>query len=472
VNIGKGNSAMARLSCFKAYDVRGKVGSELTPEIAFRIARGLARVLAARRIVVGRDNRDSSPDLADAVTAGLCAEGVEVLCLGLCGSEEMYFATSHFEACGGLQITASHNPIEWNGIKMVRKGSAPLDAASDLNDIRAAAEANAFGPIQRGSVRDIAKEARSAYVARVASFVQPAHLRPLRVVVNAGNGAAGPTFDAIADWLSQQGAPLEFIRLHHDVDSHFPNGIPNPLLPENQPVTGAAVRAHGADLGIAWDGDFDRCFFFDHSGRFIAGEYIVGLLAEAFLAKEPGARIAHDPRLVWNTQDIIAKAGGQAVLVRTGHAHFKQALRDSGAVYGGEISAHHYFRDFYCCDSGMIPWLLVLELISRQRLPLAELLAPRIAAFHSCGEINFCVPNPQASVERVAARLSAKAVSRDDTDGLSLDFGAWRFNLRASNTEPLLRLNVEARGKPSLLMQQTARLTKMIQEEHSTLGEL
>jgi len=447
VNRGKAMEVtMGGLTCFKAYDVRGKLGVDLDEGIAARIARGFARALSARRVVLGRDCRATSLALSDAVAGALIAEGVEVLDLGLSGTEEMYHATTHFAADGGICVTASHNPMDYNGLKMVRAGSAPLDAATGLSSIRALAEANDFGPAKPGgSLRHIGPEARAAYVATVLRFVDPGGLRPLKVVVNAGNGTAGPTFDAIAAALA--GAPVSFIRVHHTPDGSFPNGIPNPLLIENRPATADAVRAHGADLGVAWDGDFDRCFFFDHTGAFIDGEYVVGLLAEAFLAREPGATIIHDPRIIWNTQDIVARAGGKAVQSRTGHAFVKQAMRDHGAVYGGEMSAHHYFRDFVSCDSGMIPWLLVLDLISRTGKPLADLVAARQAAFPSSGEINFHLPDPAAAIARVRADLHPEALAIDEMDGLGLSFADWRFSLRSSNTEPVVRLNVESRGR-------------------------
>lgn len=447
---------MRPMTCFKAYDIRGKLGVDLDEDVAARIGRAFAEALGARRVVVGRDCRASSEALMAATVAGLVSAGCEVLDLGLSGTEEMYFATSHFAADGGLMVTASHNPMDYNGMKMVRAGSAPLDAATGLAAIRSLAEGYAhapheagsghYGPVVPGGRIGPAPGARDAYVDRVMRFVDVAALRPMTVLANAGNGAAGPTFDALAEALAAAGAPLRFERMHHAPDGSFPNGIPNPLLPENQPATAAAVVAAGADMGVAWDGDFDRCFFFDHRGRFIAGEYIVGLLAAAFLQKEPGAAIVHDPRIVWNTLDLVATAGGRAIQSRTGHAFLKQAMRDQGAVYGGEMSAHHYFRDFVWCDSGMIPWLLVAELVSRSGKPLAELIEDRALRFPSSGEINFRLPDPAAAVGRVLAEFGPGAVTRDDTDGLSLAFADWRFNLRSSNTEPLLRLNVEARA--------------------------
>ena len=450
------------LTCFKTYDIRGRLGVDLDEGIAHRIGRGFARALGARRVVLGRDIRASSQALAGAVAEALVAEGCEVLDLGLSGTEEMYFATSHFGADGGICVTASHNPMDYNGMKMVRAGSAPLDAATGLSSIRALAEADEFGPARPGgSVRDVAEEARAAYVQRVVSFVDVAALKPLTLLVNAGNGAAGPTFDAIAADLARLGAPLRFVRMHHDPDGTFPHGIPNPLLPENRPATAAAVVAAGADFGVAWDGDFDRCFLFDHTGAFVDGEYVVGLLAEVFLAREPGARIIHDPRVIWNTQDVVARAGGVAVQARTGHAFVKQAMRDQGAVYGGEMSAHHYFRDFVHCDSGMIPWLVIAELVSR-RGPLAGLVAARQAAFPSSGEINFHPADPAAAIAAVRVRFEHLARALDLTDGLSFDMGDWRFNLRSSNTEPVVRLNVEGRGDKGRVAQAVAEISALL----------
>jgi phosphomannomutase len=453
---------MSALTCFKAYDIRGRLGAELNEDVARRIGRAFVEALGARKVVVGRDIRASSETLTDALVEGITEAGADVLDLGLCGTEEMYFATTHFGADGGIEVTASHNPIDYNGMKIVRAGSAPLDAASGLSRIKELAEAGAPAAATRRGTRLPAEGAREAYVERVLSFVDVGALRPLKILVNAGNGAAGPTFDAIAAALAERGAPLEFVRLHHEPDGGFPNGIPNPLLPENQPVTAEAVRAAGADFGAAWDGDFDRCFFFDETGGFVPGEYVVGLLAEAFLARTPGSVIVHDPRVVWNVVDGIAAAGGVAHQARTGHAFLKQALRDTGAVYGGEMSAHHYFRDFVYCDSGMIPLLLIAELVSRRNQSLGEILSARMAAFPSSGEINFRLDDPAGAVARVRAALEPEAVSRDETDGLSLAFDDWRLNLRSSNTEPLLRLNVEAKGDAGLVDRGVARVRELI----------
>ena len=455
---------MPALTCFKAYDIRGIVGTDLTSDIAFSIGRAFAQTLSAKRVVIGRDCRPSSPELLRATANGLMAGGSDVLDLGLCGTEEVYHATSHFGADGGIEITASHNPVQYNGMKMVRRGSAPLDPATDLAAIRALAESENFHPAKQGAFLS-ASGARDAYIAHVMRFITPATLQPLTILVNAGNGAAGPTFDALATALGA--TPLHFVRVNHTPDASFPNGVPNPQLVQNHAETANAVIASGADMGVAWDGDFDRCFLFDHTGAFIPGEYIVGLLAQAFLSKEPGAAIAYEPRVIWNTEDIIAQAGGRAIVSKTGHSHMKRTLRDHGAVYGGEMSAHHYFRDFMACDSGMIPWLLVAELMGRTGLTLAELIAPRMAAFPSSGEINFTVADPKSAVARVAAALAPDATAIDETDGLSLTFPNWRMNLRQSNTEPLLRLNVEARGDAALVAHAVAKITVLISSQVS-----
>lgn len=453
---------MTPLTCFKAYDIRGRLGIDLDESIAYRIGAAFAVALEAKTVILGRDVRGSSEELAKSVAQGLTDQGCDVLDLGLSGTEEMYFATTHYGADGGICVTASHNPMDYNGMKMVRAGSAPLDAASGLVRIKELAEANAFeNRTTIGKLHNIAKEARAAYVERICQFVDISALKPLKILVNAGHGTAGPTFDAISARLANLGAPLVFERLFHEPDGTFPQGIPNPLLPENRPATADAVRALGADFGVAWDGDFDRCFFFDHTGAFIDGEYVVGLLAEAFLAKDPGATIIHDPRIIWNTQDLVAKAGGRAVQTRTGHAFIKQTMRDENAVYGGEMSAHHYFRDFVYCDSGMIPWLLVAELVSRHG-PLADLVAHRKAAFPSSGEINFTLDDPKAAIERVREAIEPEAISIDEMDGLGFDMGDWRFNLRSSNTEPVVRLNVEARGDAELVERGVERVKRTL----------
>jgi phosphomannomutase len=453
---------MTELTCFKAYDVRGRLDVDLDADIAYRIARGFAQAMTAKTIVLGRDVRASSEALAASVAQGLMDEGCTVLDLGLSGTEEMYYATTHFAADGGICVTASHNPMDYNGMKMVKAGSAPLDSANGLAAIKELAEKNQFAnPQIRGETKDVSGPARAAYVDCIVSFVDITALKPLRILVNAGHGTAGPTFDMIAAKLQELGAPLTFERIFHTPDGTFPQGIPNPLLPENRPATANGVVANQCDFGVAWDGDFDRCFFFDAAGAFIDGEYMVGLLAAAFLAKEQGAAIIHDPRIIWNTQDIVQKAGGRAVQSRTGHAFIKQAMRDENAVYGGEMSAHHYFRDFVFCDSGMIPLLLVAELVSRHG-PLADLVAQRQTAFPSSGEINFTLDDPKAAIARVKAAFGPQAASVDEMDGLGFDMESWRFNLRSSNTEPVVRLNVEARDDADLVSAHVAQIKALL----------
>jgi phosphomannomutase len=438
-----------RLDCFKSYDVRGRLGDTLDAAIARRIGAAFAQVMRPGRVVVGHDARASSPELKAALVAGLTEAGADVADIGLCGTEEVYFATGHLGAGGGIMVTASHNPIDYNGMKLVGPGSRPIDPATELAEIRAAAEAGA-APAAAVPGRVEAVDTRPAYVETVAAFAEPG-AAPLRLVANAGNGTAGAAFDAIAAALAARGARLEITRVHHEPDPTFPNGIPNPLLPENRAATADAVRAAGADLGIAWDGDFDRCFFFDETGAFIDGEYVVALLAEAMLGREPGARIVHDPRVIWATTHAVAAAGGEAVASKTGHAFLKAKMRETGAVYGGEMSAHHYFRAFYHCDSGMIPWVLMLNSLWSSGRPLSSLVADMRAGFPSSGEINFRMPDAAAAIAAIESRYAGAGAAIDRLDGLSLAFAEWRMNLRASNTEPLLRLNIETRGDRALL---------------------
>ncbi|QDL94789.1 phosphomannomutase (plasmid) [Paroceanicella profunda] len=434
----------APLTCFKAYDIRGRLGIDLDEAIARRIGLAFARVMLPGTVVVGGDCRASSTALKAALAEGLRDGGADVIDLGLCGTEEIYFATAHLGCGGGIEVTASHNPIDYNGMKLVAAGARPLDPGAELGAIRALAEAGPAPAPVRGSYREA--DTRAAYVEKVLSFADLSAFRPLKILVNAGNGTAGPAFDAIEAALAAAGAPLTFVKLHHTPDGSFPNGIPNPLLPGNQPVTAEAVRAHGADFGVAWDGDFDRCFLFDETGAFIDGYYIVGLLAQQALTLAPGATIIHDPRMTWNTLDIVGAAGGRAVQSNTGHALIKAAMRREGAVYGGEMSAHHYFAGFMNCDSGMIPWLMIAELVSRAGRPLSTLVSERLAKFPGSGERNFTIADPEAALARVFAAHAGAALAVDWSDGLSMEFADWRFNLRRSQTEPLVRLNLETRG--------------------------
>ena len=453
---------MQPLTCFKAYDVRGELGVDFDTDIAYRIGRSIAQHFRAKKIVIGRDARKTSPELAAAVAHGINDCGADVLNLGLCGSEEMYWAVTEIGACAGIEVTASHNPINYNGIKIVKSGSRPLDGIKDFEKIRILAESAAWndGPI-RGIIEDVGVEARTKYVNKCLGFVDVTALKPLRIVVNCGNGAAGPTFDAIAGALINKLAPLEFIRVHHEPDHTFPNGIPNPLLPENHATTGDVVVNENADFGVAFDGDFDRCFLFDAHGKFVPGEYVVGLLASIFLEKENGGKIVHDPRVIWNTQDIVAENGGIAIQSKTGHSFIKQTMRAHGAVYGGEMSAHHYFRDFAYCDSGMIPWLLIAELISKTGVNLRDLIADRFEKFPSSGEMNFKVADADKTIKSVMTEYQSIA-ELDTMDGVSLSFSGWRFNLRKSNTEPLVRLNVESRGNAGALAEKVELLKSKI----------
>jgi phosphomannomutase len=443
---------VSELTCFKAYDIRGQIGANIDEGIAYRIGRAVAQHFGAKSVVIGFDARETSPAFAAAAARGAMDAGANVLDIGMAGTEEMYWAVTEFGACAGIEVTASHNPINYNGMKIVKSQSRPLDDADDFQVIKALAGSQEWlSGAEVGKELERSAEARKAYVDRVLSFVDVKSLQPLKLVVNSGNGAAGPTFDAIADRLLSLDAPLEFIRVHHTPDATFPNGIPNPLLPENHSATADVVQAEGADLGVAFDGDFDRCFFFDETGQFIPGEYVVGLLASVFFEKEVGAKIVHDPRVIWNTQDIVTQKGGLSVQSKTGHAFIKQTMRAHEAVYGGEMSAHHYFRDFAYCDSGMIPWLLIAELVSRSERSLGNWVKDRFSAFPSSGEMNFEVSDASTAIEKVLSDYRADALSIDETDGVSLAFDSWRFNLRRSNTEPLVRLNVEGRGEANAL---------------------
>lgn len=447
------------LTCFKAYDIRGKLGVELNEEIAYRIGRAYAKFLKPSTVVLGGDVRATSEALKLSLSNGLRDEGVNVIDLGMTGTEEIYFATSYLNTDGGIQVTASHNPIDYNGMKLVKAKSKPISGDTGLNEIKRLAEENNFGEVAaiRGSYEQ--RSVLEEYVNHLLSYIDLTAIKPMKLVVNAGNGAAGHVIDALEKHL-----PFEFIKIHHNPDATFPNGIPNPLLVENRDATRNAVIAHGADLGIAWDGDFDRCFLFDENGDFTEGYYIVGLLAAAFLAKNPGAKIIHDPRLTWNTQDIARECGGVAIQSKTGHAFIKERMREEDAVYGGEMSAHHYFRDFFYCDSGMIPWLLVVELLCVKQTTLSTLLSERIAKFPSPGEINSQVSDAKAAIARVYSAYKNDALIIDETDGVSMEFADWRFNLRMSNTEPVVRLNVESKGDKVLVTKKTEALLALLRQ--------
>lgn len=447
---------MNSLPCFKAYDIRGRVPEELNADIAFRLGCAYAQRFAPKRVALGRDVRHSSPELLNALAHGLVTQGVEVLDLGLCGTEEVYFAAFQTGIDGGIMITASHNPMDYNGMKLVRGGAIPVSGDTGLRELEAATAASS-AKAPGGTAKRTPTNLRPAYVEHLLGYVNPARLKPLKIVVNAGNGSAGLVIDALEPKL-----PFQFVKVYHQPDGSFPNGIPNPLLPENRAATSEAVVASKADFGIAWDGDFDRCFLFDETGAFIEGYYIVGLLAEALLKKEPGAKIIHDPRLTWNTIDTVIQAGGVPVQSKTGHAFIKERMRAENAVYGGEMSAHHYFRDFAYCDNGNIPWLLVAALLSESGLPLSQLLAERQGKFPASGEINRKVSSIAAVLARIEERYAPNAVAVEKVDGVSIEYPEWRFNLRGSNTEPVLRLNVESRHDAVLMQNKTQELLELI----------
>jgi phosphomannomutase len=444
------------IRCFKSYDVRGRIPDELNENIAQRIGRAYAEVINPGTVVVGHDIRLTSESIKAALVDGLREQGVDVFDIGQCGTEEIYFATSHLKVGGGICVTASHNPKDYNGMKFVRAESKPISGDSGLKEIQAKAETDDFVPAAtRGGYESV--DTSVAYVDHLLSYVDLTALKPLKIVCTAGNGGAGRVVDLLEPHL-----PFEFIKLHHEADGHFPNGVPNPMLEENRVASAALVRESRADLGIAWDGDFDRCFFYDDTGEFIEGYYVVGLLASAFLAKGHDQIVVHDPRLTWNTIDVAQSVGGSAQQSKTGHAFIKETMRRVDAVYGGEMSAHHYFRDFAYCDSGMIPWLLVAEIMSATGKTLASLVEERTKAFPCSGEINRTVSDAQALITRVESLYAKEAKTIEHMDGLSLSYDDWRFNLRMSNTEPVVRLNVESRGDEALMRSKTQELLAII----------
>lgn len=455
---------MSQLTCFKAYDIRGKLGTELNEEIAYKIGRAYGQIYQPKTVVIGCDIRLTSESLKQATIQGLNDAGVNVLDLGMTGTEEVYFGAFHLDVQGGIEITASHNPMDYNGMKLVREQARPIGADSGLAEIQALAESGTFKEVtQKGSTTpyNILPE----FIEHLMGYINPAKICPLKLVVNAGNGAAGHVIDAIEEKFKALNIPVEFIKIHHEANGHFPNGIPNPILVENRDSTRHAVLEHHADMGIAWDGDFDRCFLFDEKGQFIEGYYIVGLLAQAFLLKQSGEKIVHDPRLIWNTFDVVEKYQGIPVQSKSGHSFIKDKMREHNAVYGGEMSAHHYFRDFSYCDSGMIPWLLVVSVLSETGQSLSSLVEEMIKKFPCSGEINFKVADTQITIQKLFDHFANQNPSIDQTDGVSLDFGAWRFNVRASNTEPLLRLNIETRldRHPKPMQDYVDELTRLIQ---------
>ena len=452
-----------KLTCFKAYDVRGQLGEEINEDVAYRIGRAYGQVLNAKKVAVGGDVRLTSESLKNAVARGLMDAGVDVLDIGLSGTEEIYFAAFHLDVDGGIEVTASHNPINYNGMKFVGKGARPITRENGLSEIQTLAETQDFAPISRIGSK-MQKSILNDYVAHLLQYIDLSSLKPLKVVVNAGNGAAGHVIDAIERIFIERAVPVTFIKINHEPDGTFPRGIPNPLLPECRQDTVDAVLAHQADIGLAWDGDFDRCFFFDHEGGFIEGYYMVGLLAQALLKKHPNENIIYDPRLTWNTEDMVQQASGNAIMSKTGHAFIKETMREKNAIYGGEMSAHHYFRDFAYCDSGMIPWLLVVRLLSDTGDTLKSMVEQRMSLFPCSGEINFKVADVPAVLSQIQQQYASHAISIETIDGIGMDMGDWRFNVRSSNTEPLVRLNVESKANQSLMLEKTRELSALIQD--------
>lgn len=456
---------VTHLEAFKAYDIRGKVPEQLNEEMAYNIGVAFVNELNAKTVVVGYDIRLESLGLADALKRGIIAAGADILDIGLCGTEEVYFATFHHNTDGGIMITASHNPKGYNGMKLVSKGSKPISADSGLKVIEQRVIMAQGTAIQNTVQGNSAKQVgllktnvdKTDYIKHLLTYVDLTALKPLKIVMNAGNGSAACVMKEIAAEL-----PFECVFVHDIPDGTFPNGVPNPLLPENRASTTEAVKAHSADFGIAWDGDFDRCFLFDEHGAFIEGYYLVGLLAETLLKKHPGGKIIHDPRLTWNTIDQVKQAGGIPIQSKTGHAFIKERMRLEDAIYGGEMSAHHYFKEFAYCDSGMIPWLLIAELISKTGKSLSSLVEERVQAYPCSGEINYTVEDVPSILQKILAFYEKDQPELDKTDGVSLDFGQWRMNIRASNTEPLLRLNVESRADETLVWQKVKEIESLI----------
>lgn len=437
---------------FKAYDVRARVPDELDAAMARRIGLAFAAELGARTVVVGRDMRLSSPELADALIDGLTTAGADVLDIGLCGTEEVYYGVFSQNADGGVMVTASHNPKDYNGLKFVREQAKPISAETGLAEIERRVHdddlASANEPGERRAL-----DQRDDYVAFLLAQIKPENFKPLKIVVNPGNGCAGLVVEKLAGEL-----PFEFVRMQFEPDGELPNGVPNPLLVENREATSKVVREAGADFGVAWDGDFDRCFFFDEHGEFIEGYYVVGLIAQMLLKMNPGEAIVHDPRLIWNTLAQVEEAGGRAVESKSGHSFMKQVMRENDALYGGEMSAHHYFREFSYADNGHLPWLVIAQLISETGKGLSTLVEERIAAYPASGEINRKVDDADAVMTDMESHYAEAAQSVEHVDGLSMDFGEWRFNLRKSNTEPVIRLNVETRGDKALMQEKTDEL--------------
>jgi phosphomannomutase len=442
------------LPAFKAYDVRGIVPSELNPDLAYDIGRAYADEIKPKTVCIGHDIRLSGPGLSASLAQAFNDAGVDVVDLGMVGTEMVYFATAFYGYDGGVMITASHNPPEYNGLKMVRAESRPISGDTGLDEIERRAYDKKWERSGHGTTRT--QNVYPDFVKHLLEIVPPADLKPLHVLLDAGNGAAGVALEALLPHL-----PLEVHRRLFEPDGNFPNGVPNPILEEQRDGTERELREGNYDFGVAWDGDYDRCFFFDEHGNFIEGYYIVGLLAKAILTKEPGHTIVYDPRLTWYTLDIVANSGGKAVMCKSGHAFIKEKMRAVDAVYGGEMSAHHYFKQHWYCDSGMIPFLLVARLVSQTGRTLGDLVGEMIKNYPCSGEVNSHVADVKATIARVEEKYGADGeVTR--VDGLSIEYPNWRFNLRGSNTEPVIRLNVESRGDRALMEEKTQELLAVI----------
>lgn len=453
--LNKSRIKVEKIISFKAYDIRGKVPDELNTELAYKIGRTFTKLNNAKSVVIGRDIRKSSPQLSEALSNGIIDTGADVIDIGICGTEMIYFGTPYFNSDGGIMITASHNPPEYNGLKFVKKGSVPMGYDGGLNEIEKMILTNDLGEIAAVKGKVTVKDILSEFINHLSKFYDADKIKPFKVVVNAGNGCVGPALDLLEKYL-----PIKMIKVFHDPDSNFPNGVPNPLLPENRQPTTDAIKKYNADLGVAWDGDYDRCFFFDEMGNFIEGYYIVGLLAKSILKTNPGGKIVHDPRLIWNTIDIVTKSGGQAIVSKSGHAFIKQKMREVNSVYGGEMSAHHYFRDNFYSDSGLIPFVLILQLMSEENSKMSELVREMESAYPCSGEINSTVTDSVSKIKSITEKYSDG--KENNLDGISVEYPEWRFNVRSSNTEPLIRLNVESRKDKILLKEKTEELLQLI----------
>ena len=451
----KNGEIMSKIACFKAYDIRGKVPSELNNELGYKIGRAFSKLTQAKKIIISYDIRKSSLEISEALKNGLTDSGADVIDIGLCGTEMIYFSTPFFDADGGIMITASHNPSEYNGMKFVARGSVPVGYDSGLNEVEKMIVNNELGEISKTKGTVTKKEVMKEFITHLSQFYDAKKINSLKVVVNAGNGCAGLALDSLESKL-----PVKMIKMFNNPDGNFPNGVPNPMLEENRKPTIEIIKRENADLGVAWDGDYDRCFFFDEHGNFIEGYYIIGLLAKSILKNHPGEKIVHDPRLVWNTIEVVEKSGGKTVVSKSGHAFIKQKMREVNSIYGGEMSAHHYFRENAYSDSGMIPFLLILQLMSEEKKKLSELVDEMIADYPCSGEINSTINDPAGKIKEIEKKYSDGKI--DHLDGVSIEYPDWRFNLRMSNTEPILRLNVESRGDEKLLKQKTDELLKII----------